>query len=391
MAYTLRILPAYVGQCATRRVPRGRVHLMVALADHFEPGIVPGDGMARAAHNEQERRLERWCRDYPEVVDRWRDCDGRAFCHTYFYPAEQYQKSLISRLAEHCRAGWGDIEIHLHHGVQTPDTEENTRRQLAQFRDALAAEGCTAYWEHSGPPRYAFVHGNYALANSAGGRYCGVDSEMQVLAETGCYADLTLPTGPFHPAQTAKINCLYECVLPLDRQAPHRRGINLRRGSAPRTFPLLIQGPLLFDFGRRTTFGLPRVEDGALTGATPPSLRRLRLWKRAGICVRGRPDWLFIKLHCHSMDPSPRNRDSMLGDPMRRFLEGLVGGARERGESLHFVSAREMVNIILAACDGRDGSPGEYRDYRLKRSRAADSAGKSDGVQAGSECAESRA
>ena len=30
-----------------------------------------------------------------------------------------------------------------------------------------------------------------------------------------------------------------------------------------------------------------------------------------------------------------------------------------------------MVNIILAACEGREGNPGEYRDYRLKRRRAA--------------------
>jgi hypothetical protein len=34
---------------------------------------------------------------------------------------------------------------------------------------------------------------------------------------------------------------------------------------------------------------------------------------------------------------------------------------------LHFVTAREMTNILLAACDGRDGNPGSYRDYRLKR------------------------
>ena len=55
---------------------------------------------------------------------------------------------------------------------------------------------------------------------------------------------------------------------------------------------------------------------------------------------------------------------------MRDFLRELVEGADERGEILHFVSAREMVNIVLAACDGRDGNPGEYRDYRLKRTRA---------------------
>ena len=26
-----------------------------------------------------------------------------------------------------------------------------------------------------------------------------------------------------------------------------------------------------------------------------------------------------------------------------------------------------MANIILAACDGREGNPGDYRDYRFKR------------------------
>jgi hypothetical protein len=26
-----------------------------------------------------------------------------------------------------------------------------------------------------------------------------------------------------------------------------------------------------------------------------------------------------------------------------------------------------MTNILLAACDGRDGNPGDYRDYRFKR------------------------
>jgi hypothetical protein len=28
-----------------------------------------------------------------------------------------------------------------------------------------------------------------------------------------------------------------------------------------------------------------------------------------------------------------------------------------------------MVNVILAACDGREGNPEDYRDYRLKRTR----------------------
>jgi hypothetical protein len=54
---------------------------------------------------------------------------------------------------------------------------------------------------------------------------------------------------------------------------------------------------------------------------------------------------------------------------MRQFLRALVDGAGARGETLHFVSAREMVNVIIAACDGREGNPGDYRDYRFKRER----------------------
>jgi hypothetical protein len=95
------------------------------------------------------------------------------------------------------------------------------------------------------------------------------------------------------------------------------------------------------------------------------------LWKQAAISVRGKPDWLFIKLHCHGMDPT--QYDVVLGEPMREFLRELVEGAGQRDEVLHFVSAREMVNIIFAACDGREGNPGEYRDYRLKRIQAKSS------------------
>jgi hypothetical protein len=372
--YLRRWLPSYVWQQLTRPQPLSRTHLVLALADHFEPSIVPDDGSARAPYAERERRLERWCREYPRLFGNSRDADGRPFIHTYFYPAEQYDSSLVMRLAEHCHGGWGEIEIHLHHGVGKPDSVESTRRQLTCFRDTLAQEhGCLSYWGGSDQPRYAFVHGNFALANSNNGHGCGVDSEMQILADTGCYADLTLPTGTFHSAQTGKINSIYECGLPLGERAPHRKGHDLERGRAPQTLPIIVQGPLMMDFKSAGARRLS-VENSALTGPNPATLRRLSNWKKAAISVRGRPDWLFIKLHCHGMDP--RHEEAMLGAPMQEFLRELVGGAEERNEILHFVSAREMVNMILAACDGREGNPGDYRDYRLKRMRpvAPDSA-----------------
>jgi hypothetical protein len=359
-------LPAYLGQRLVRWRQHSRpVHLIIGLADHFEPSIMPGaQGKSYVGQDEQKQRLDRWCREYPKVAQDWRDDDGRPFRHTYFYPAEQYDKTLVERLVEHCKAGWGEIEIHLHHGIETPDTAEYTRRQLVEFRDALARHGCLSRMDGLGGPRYAFVHGNFALANSARGRCCGVDDEMQLLAETGCYGDFTLPAAP-HAAQIPKINALYECALPLARRAPHRRGRDLERGRAPKVFPLIIQGPLMLDSAQRTKGWLPRLENGALTTANPPSVHRLRLWKQAAITVRGCPDWVFIKLHCHGMDP--RDEEAMLGTPMRRFLQELVEGSRGRREhSIHFVTAREMTNIILAACDGRDGDPGRYRNYRFR-------------------------
>ena len=58
-----------------------------------------------------------------------------------------------------------------------------------------------------------------------------------------------------------------------------------------------------------------------------------------------------------------------MGEFMQRFLSELTEGAQDRREIIHFVTARQMVNIIWAACDGREGNPGDYRDYRLKLAR----------------------
>lgn len=364
--HSLHWLPTYGWQRIVRRLPSGGpVHLMVALADHFEPSISPERPETRVDRGEQVQRLERWCREYPKAVGAWRDSDGRPFRHTYFFPAEQYDKTLIDRLAEHCQAGWGEIEIQLHHGLRAPDTAENTRSVLLEFRDALAGHGCLSRLDGAGPPRYAFVHGNWALANSARGRYCGVDGEMQILAATGCYADLTLPSAP-NPAQVGKINSLYECALPLNHRAPHRRGRDLQRGHRPEVLPLIVQGPLLLNFSnRRGAWPIPYIENAAVTTANPPTMYRLRLWRQACITVRGRADWIFIKLHCHGMDP--RDEAAMLGAPMQQFLRDLKEGARSGREyCVHFVTAREMVNIALAVCDGCEGNPSEYREYRLR-------------------------
>lgn len=362
--YAGRVLPGGTWRALTGPV-RGTTHLMIALADHFEPAMAAEGGRNRVSRSEQERRLENWAVEYPKTVERWRDHDGRPFIHTYFYPAEQYDEGILAMLAEHCHRGWGETELHLHHGHPKPDTAENTRELLTEFRDRLAfRHRCLAAEEGDTQPRYCFVHGNFALANSRDGLDCGVDSEMKVLAETGCYADFTLPTGMWHAAQTVKMNSMYECGLPLESRAPHKKGSNLAAGRRPKIFPLIFQGPLLADLKASRKSLRPVLESGAVTRSNPMSLKRLAVWKRAKIRVQGRPDWLFIKLHCHSMDPT--QTEAVIGDSVQNFLAELVGGAANRKETLHFVTTREMVNIALAACDGREGNPGDYRDYRFK-------------------------
>jgi len=368
--YAWRCLPPYFWQRLTRPAVKGKVHLIVAIADHFEPSSIPGDYAGYAPRDVQEKKLEAWCNQYPRNFERFRDSDGFPLTHTYFYPAEQYDRDLVDRLAGLCHAGWGEVEIHLHHGITEAATAETTRNQILSFRDTLAREhGCLSYRDGDATPRYVFVHGNFALANSAGGFGCGVDSEMQLLADTGCYADMTYPTSAFHPAQISKLNSLYECALPLGERAPQRRGRELKTGRSVSTLPIIVQGPWMLDFDRTSRNGFGRIEDGALTKWNPPSLRRLQLWKRAGITVAGRPDWVFIKLDTHGMDAT--DTETVLGERMQLFLQEFIAGAADRQEILHFVSAREMVNMLFAACDGRDGNPGEYRNYCFKRERAS--------------------
>ena len=122
----------------------------------------------------------------------------------------------------------------------------------------------------------------------------------------------------------------------------------------------------VFDWTRRVGgFPLPRLDDGALTTNYPLTPARLERWRRASIGVRGRPQWIFVKLYCHGFFPN--DTEHTIGEPIRRFLANeLEESARTGDFVIHFVTAREAFNIAMAAVDGRDGDPGQYRDYRLR-------------------------
>ncbi|HEV7375801.1 MAG TPA: hypothetical protein VGN95_13860 [Pyrinomonadaceae bacterium] len=349
----------------------GTQHLIFTIANHFEPSWSESGGLLDL--DTQMTRLDHWCEQARSIGRAVLDSDGTPFRHTNFYPAEQYHRPLLERLAELEGEGFGEVEIHLHHGVEHPDVAANLRGALEEFRDRLAEDHhCLSRMEGSHMPMYAFVHGNFALANSAGGKYCGVDEEMQILAETGCYADLTLPSAPDR-SQVPRLNAIYECGHPLHEAKPHRSGPSLRVGHRPQ-LPVLLTGPIGFDWGRRKKgLPVPRLDDSSLSANYPPSLARLDRWRAANIHVRGRPEWLFIKLFCHGFfDSDP---PTVIGDVMRRFLEETLELAERTGEfKLHFASARESFNIAMAAVDGLRGDPHLYRDYLLHSIRKSQTA-----------------
>jgi hypothetical protein len=333
-----------------------RVHLLLCIADHFEPK------WGKATAGTATERVERWLRDYPKQFGQFRDNDGRPPRHTFFFPAEEYEPQYLEVLSRLCHAGFGEVEVHLHHDG---DTAPRLRQTLEHFKTMLAERhGLLGRDRATGAIVYGFIHGNWALNNSRpDGRWCGINNEIDVLQETGCYADFTLPSAP-SPTQTRKINALYYgCSNPC-RPKGHDWGTDVGQGAAPQSGLILIQGPLLLDWSRRKWGLVPRVENGCLQANQPPTMDRLNLWLKAHIQVPSRPDWFFVKLHTHGAQES--NQEVLLGEPMIRFHQALAQRARE-DVNFHFyyVTAREMYNLVRAAEAGWRGSVAEARDFAV--------------------------
>jgi len=328
--------------------PPGPRHILFALCDHYEPL------WGHATHEIGRARVDTWVERYP-ALDRFRDSEGRPPRHGWFFPGEEYDPYFLDRLAELARRGFGEVELHLHHDG---DTAQTLAPRIAQHLRTFAEHGHMSR-APSGRFEWAFIHGNWSLANSRpDGRWCGVDDELVVLHQLGCYADLTFPSAP-DPCQPDKVNQIYWPVGDLTRRRCYERGERARVGTSYSDRLLMITGPLaLARDGRRI-----RLENGALTGNDPPTAARVATWIAQGIHVAGRPEWVFVKVHTHGA--IEQTAASLLGDGGAALHEALHGHV-ERGWKLHYVTAREMYNVARAAMDGRSGEPSSYFDYVVK-------------------------
>ena len=359
LLFDLQIASKAITKLVRRPRYSGTVDVYLCVVDHYEPSV---GGAARPL---AEERVEDWLRRYPQVACKHRDADGVVPPHCFFYPWDEYNDWEMKRISELCSRGFGEVEIHLHH---KDDTDAGLRAKLRDAISAYRAHGNLSQWP-DGRPAFAFIHGNWSLDNSrqeGGINYCGVDNEITVLQEEGCFADLTFPAWR-QLAQPRTLNSVYYALDDPLKPKSYDTGAAAAVGRTAQQGLLMVQGPLVPCIERSEGRSRPGVDDADLAASAARRYAPCRFdrWVRAHVHVDGRPDRIFIKLCSHGAQDS--NRESMLsGD-----LDALYTDAEARYNDgkryrLHYVTARELVNVIHATEAGVEDSA-VLRDWKFPR------------------------
>lgn len=327
-------------------------HIIFLFVDHYEPYN------GKAARHEAWERVKYWLNEYPKLVKEHRDSDGRPPQHTWFFPCEQ-ELTFLSDLSKLCFRGFGEIEIHLHHHN---DTSERLTQRLEHSKQEFGKRGATITAEQKPKNYFGFIHGNWALDNShPKGLWCGVNDEISILQKSACYGDFTLPSAP-NPTQTKKINSIYYAKDNPKKPKSHNDGTDAKVGFRNQKDFLIVQGPLQIYRSQANGRFMPVIDNGEIAAANPPTKQRIDKWIDTNIHVKGRPEWIFVKVHTHGAHP--KNRDALFGSKMQEMFDYLESKYNDgTNYKLHYASTREAYNIIKAAEDNKPGDPGIYRDY----------------------------
>jgi hypothetical protein len=326
----------------------GLKHVVFCIVDHFEPrlGGVP--------LNKEIERTARFLDQYESLLRRHQDSTGVSPKYSFFYPIDEYTKECVELVTDFCQKGYGEVEVHLHH---KDDTAKTLRQKLLHAVEVYKSHGLLSTDKATGQTKYGFIHGNWSLCNSrADGKWCGVNEELKVLRETGCYADFTLPSAP-SDTQTRKVNSIYYAKS-TDKPRSHDQGKDVAVGRSPSGDLMLIQGPLMLDWDDQ------KIENGGLMASNLVTTKRVGFWAKAGIHVQGREDVLFVKVHNHGCREDHLTTEFFLD--LHWLFSLLECDYNDRKKyQLHYATAREMYNIVKAMEEGLEGSPAEYRDHVL--------------------------
>jgi len=313
--------------------------IWVTIADHYEPQWGGAD-LETAL-----RRVALWRQEWPAIARRCkRDSAGNSPQYTFFFPEEEYDAPLIEPLAQMTRQGIADVEVHLHHDGEG---RQNFIDRITRFCRVLR-DNHGLLRERNGKLTFGFIHGNWALDNSMpGGRFCGLNGEIQILRDLGCYADFTMPSGN-SPTQARLVNTIYFCTDDPDRPKSYDDGAHVIPGRDAKGDLLMIPGPLGIRWRERW---IPRLETGEIAANNLATPYRVTRW--VDLAPRIGSD-AFIKLYTHGAQE--KNSSVLLGGGLESAFNLLTAEAGRRRCSLYFVSAWQMYLAIDAI--GRALDPG---------------------------------
>ena len=331
-------LPGLIDSWRRRLSAPAVTHVWLVITDHFEPY------WGRPTRAVATERVSRWVEGWPKIAARHRDDHGRPPQYSFFYPEEEYDRELLSGLAGLTHAGIADVEVHLHHDGEG---EANFRERVSKFTHTLH-DVHSLLRMREGVPAFAFIHGNWALDNShPDGKWCGLNNELTILQELGCYADFTLPAAP-SPCQTRIVNSIYRAVDDPDRPRSHDTGTRVTAGSGRQPGLLMVQGPLTVRRHQRKRW-MPSVEVAELSTVDPATPHRVRRWLAVAPRVGGH---MFIKLHTHGAQESIMN--SALNDGLDNLFKMLSAECQLRGVPLGYLTAYQCATAIESLALGLD-------------------------------------
>ena len=319
-------------------------HIMFLFVDHFELA-------------NKKPRLSEWMSKYPQLALKHRDADGMYPKHTWFYALDLLCEEELAQLKHLVERGFGEVELHLHHSCDTP---ESLKKKLYEGLPYFHKYGFMRPVADGTAGCFAFIHGNWSLNNACGDKLCGVDNEIELLMDAGCYGDFTFPA-LYSPAQPRMINSIYYVNKDCFKTGYFKGREAALRQSARNDEFMIFQGPLTVNWKDWRFRWHPALENGDIGRDDSHSKPvRIDVWVRKAIHVKGRPEWIFVKVFCHG----GQEYATVLNEATERMFSYLENTYNDGiNYRLHYVTAREAYNIVKAAEDGKDGDPGQYRDY----------------------------
>jgi len=329
------------------------VHVLFCLVDHFEPGS------GNVPIETERERMQLLLTSLPNFMKQHRDSAGNLSKRTWFFPPHCHRNGNLRKLVSLCADGLGEVELHLHHGKTMPDTSKNLRKTIELCIQEYSHFGI--FGTENGRKRYGFIHGDWALDNSRNNLYCGVNNELQILKETGCFADFTFPS--LNISNPDKINSIYYALDDPNKAKSYNTGKHVRKNGKEWGDLMMIQGPMHAYFLYKNIAGL-RIMGDAVNGNSHVAKGRIDLWVKTGIHVKGAGNVVIIKTHTHGAV----DYEAVLGNELHGILHYLETQYNDGNRyMLHYVTARELFNIVKAIEHGEPADNIEqYRNYKIQ-------------------------